>query len=68
MGIGARVECGETRGLALFLLTVGIGVWGLLDVKRQANTIVLSDHDIIGMTWFRIYTTYPFLDMARTSL
>ena len=31
----------------LFLLTAGIGVWGLLDVKRQANTDVLSDRDII---------------------
>ncbi len=32
---------------ALFLAIVGTGLWGVLDVRRQANTDVLSDRNVV---------------------
>lgn len=45
--LGPGKDLLKRMSAALFLAITGAGLWGVLDVRRQANTDVLSDRNVI---------------------
>jgi hypothetical protein len=45
--LGPGKDLLKRMSAALFLAVIGAGLWGVLDVRRQANTDVLSDRNVV---------------------